>query len=258
MEDKKVAHLLWTGGLDSTYRMVELSRQDCVVQSHYVSIDRKKAPNVNWRKSRDQEIKAIHAITELLQRNPNTKATILSPIIAEAKDVPEYEDILDAFFFLHDEIHLNTTQYALLACYARQHNLKMEMGIRFSQHGLGRVIAPSSLTTYSGYDDVVTMMDTAPQQGKFEQAVYTLFHDFLFPKSLAQKQKRDEAEALKQWGYEDVLKKVWFCFTPVFGMPCGHCGPCRSAKREGIGYMIPFIGNFCGAIRNKLDGGKRR
>ena len=121
------------------------------------------------------------------------------------------------------------------------------MGIQFSENGsVAEIVNQSYLMDCPENDDVM-MID--PEKGSQEWASFTLFKDFLFPKSLYHKTKVEEIEELKNWGYDKVLKKVWTCFDLVLGMLCGHCFPCKSAMKEGAGVMIPFWGNFLGAVR---------
>ena len=236
---KKEVHILWTGGLDSTYRVVELSRQECVIQLHYIII--------NGRRTVKNELRAISDITTILNSDKRTKAKLLPVEIVPMSEVEVYDDIQSAWELLHKAKKFNSTQYPLLSVYARQKELKMEMGIQFSENGtVVKVVDESYLVDCPERDDVM-MID--PVKGSEEWASYTMFKDFLFPKSLYHKTKREEVEELKALGYDKVLKKVWTCFNPVLGMPCGHCFPCKSAMKEGAGMMIPFAGYVLGGLR---------
>ena len=237
--DNRVVHIFWTGGLDSTYRVVELSRTECVIQPHYIII--------NGRSTVDNELRAISDITAILNSDKRTKAKILPPEKCSKNELEEYSDILSAWELLHKIKKFNSSQYPLLAGYARQKKLKVEMGIQFSENGtVVKVVDEAYLIDCPDNDDVM-MID--PERGSQEWASYTLFKDILFPKSLYHKTKREEIEELKNLGYDKVLKKVWTCFHPVLGMPCGHCFPCKSAMKEGAGMMIPFTGYILGGLR---------
>ena len=236
--DHSIVHIFWTGGLDSTYRVVELSRQECVIQPHYI---------ITGRSTLKNELKAISDITAILNSDKRTKAQILPLIQCTKSELVEYADILSAWELLHKNKKFNSTQYPLLAGYARQKELKVEMGIQFSENGsVAEIVDESYLVDCPDRDDVL-MID--PVKGSQEWASYTLFKDFLFPKSLYHKTKREEIEDLKNQGYGKVLKKVWSCYRPVLGMPCGHCFPCKSAMKEGAGMMVPFVGYVLGGLR---------
>ena len=242
---KRMVHILWTGGMESTYRVVELSKTDLCIQPHYIIC--KYRGN---RKSKDYELRAIRKITEILQKDKRTKAAIMSPIIYDFNTqsaIDFYPDIREAGVILENMKGYVNKQDLMFSCYARHENLKLETGVRFSTHGsIGRMIDTSLLVSHPRYDDIL-MID--PEKGKEEWASYTIFKDFYFPKSLYHKKKSEEASELLNDGYGEVLKNVWSCYNPILGMPCGHCNPCRCAKMEGTGHMIPFMGNLLGAIR---------
>lgn len=236
---KREVHILWTGGLDSTYRVVELSRQECIIQPHYIII--------NGRSTVENELKAISDITDILNSDERTIAKLLPVETFPMNDLDEYADIQSAWEMLHEKKHFNSTQYPLLARYARQKQLRLEMGIQFSENGsVAEIVDESCLVDCPDQDDVM-MMD--PEKGPQEWASHTLFKDFLFPKSLYHKTKKEEVEDLRNLGYDKVLKKVWTCFDPVLGMPCGHCYACKSAMKEGASMMVPFAGYALGALR---------
>lgn len=55
--------VLWTGGLDSSYRMVQLSRRHVRVQPYYLSDN---------RRSEQQELNSIAEVTRDIQEHPDT------------------------------------------------------------------------------------------------------------------------------------------------------------------------------------------
>lgn len=236
--ENRIVHIFWTGGLDSTYRMVELSRKECVIQPHYI---------ITSRKSVDQELRAMAKILSLLQSDKRTIAKIQPLALFSKGDLVDYLDIQSAYDYLHENKDFKSGQYRLLARYARQKKLKLEMGIQFSGNGsVVKVIDESVLVDCPDNSDVM-MID--PVKGSHEWASFTLFQDFLFPKSLYHKTKIEEIEELKQLDYNKVLKSVWSCFSPVLGMPCGHCFACKSSMQESAGMMVPFVGYVLGGIR---------
>lgn len=236
--DSRIVHIFWTGGLDSTYRVVELSRNECVIQPHYIITSRRTVEN---------ELQAISEITALLNSDKRTIAKLLPVETFPKTELEVYPDIQSAWDLLHELKDFKSQQYPLLARYARQKKLKLEMGIQFSENGsVVKVVDESYLVDSPDYDDVL-MID--PEKGSQEWASFTLFQDFLFPKSLYHKTKAEEIEELRSQGYDKVLKKVWTCFDPVFGLPCGHCFACKSAMKEGAGMMVPLTGYILGGLR---------
>ena len=53
----KIVEIFWTGGFDSTFRIVQLSRCNVTIQPYYISDNRKSEKN---------ELKAIEQITNIL------------------------------------------------------------------------------------------------------------------------------------------------------------------------------------------------
>ncbi|MEA3462744.1 MAG: hypothetical protein U9R49_12735, partial [Bacteroidota bacterium] len=49
-------------------------------------------------------------------------------------------------------------------------------------------------------------------------------------------------EVAKEEGWDDLLKLTSFCRRPKKkGIPCGMCGPCCDAVKEGMGFRLPFV-----------------
>ena len=63
MENENVIKVLWTGGFDSTYRIVELSMRDVTIQPVYVKYSR--------RKSMECELKAMDDIKFISAKREN-------------------------------------------------------------------------------------------------------------------------------------------------------------------------------------------
>lgn len=63
--------------------------------------------------------------------------------------------------------------------------------------------------------------------------------------------KLDEIEKYTEWGYNRTIKKTWFCHRPIWGMPCGHCNPCKDCLNEGLAFRVPKLGYILGGLRGK-------
>lgn len=214
--------ILWTGGLDSTYRIVELSRRSCVVQPHYI---------LNDRKSRKEELQAMDTILRLLRKNKNTCATLLNPIFIPKDNIAKDNDIFDSWMMLFPGNGTKSLQYYTLAKYAAHNNLHLEMGLQFSPNGtIVKAIDESLLIPHPDKDYDVLMIDPS----RADQDTINIFGNFYFPKSLYHKEKKEEIAELYALGYKSVVKHTWSCLKPIWGFPCGHCLPCRSSEMEGV------------------------
>lgn len=97
MEEIKI---LWTGGWDSTFRMIELSRKNVVIQPIYV-LD-------SERKSTDNELKAMDKIIQDLNKRDETKAKINAIKIIKKEDIPENKEITDAYKIINARTRLGS------------------------------------------------------------------------------------------------------------------------------------------------------
>lgn len=231
--------LLWTGGLDSTYRLIELSRRSCVVQPHYI---------LDGRKSRNKELHAMYTILRLLRKNKNTRATLHDPLLIEKDSLAKDSDIFDSWMMLFPGKGTKSNQYYPLAKYAVQNHLHLEMGLQFSHNGtIVKAIDESLLIPHPDKDYDVLMID----QSRADQDTINIFGNFYFPKSLFHKEKKEEIAELYALGYKDVVKHTWSCLKPIWGFPCGHCLPCRSSEIEGV--KIPRIGKILYSITHHFE-----
>lgn len=45
---------------------------------------------------------------------------------------------------------------------------------------------------------------------------------------------------IRKWGYEDVMKHIWFCHAPINGKPCGFCHPCEVKMESSMEWLLLF------------------
>ena len=237
MNEGRTINIFWTGGLDSTFRVVELSRCPCTIQPYYVVIGK--------RKSLHCELKAIKTISQILRKDKRTKAELLDPIIVGEEEIARDTDTFDSWARL---MRGASWQYYVLAKYVNQHHLEMEMGIRFSPNGsVAMFVDEALLISHPDSNYNVQIIDKT----RADQDTLNVFGNFCFPNSLYHKDKKEEIEMLRKDGYEKVVKHVWFCSHPIMGFPCGQCAPCVSSEKEGV--SLPRIGKVLYAIKHYFE-----
>ncbi len=220
----KKVNILWTGGLDSTFRVMELSYMDVTIQPYYLA-------SVN--PSTQYEINAIKQISKEILKRPETKCILLPVIIVWTSQINDNEEITSAWSRLHDLYKLGS-QYDWIARFAEQNELVLELGIEkdFQESTIVRCLLNSG-----GYsilnDKEVVVSDTGTEEAK------RVFKNMRFPLPLFNMTKKDEIVQYKKWGAEDILNLTWFCYRPVHGKPCGLCDPCRTYIEVGLGDHIP-------------------
>lgn len=212
---KKTVEIFWTGGYDSTYRVVELSRRDITIQPYYLSDN---------RLNEKYELGAIKRITKLIKNHPDTKAELLDTVVIPVDSRPEAQPkIRDAYNRIFAKNWLGN-QYVWLAEFAIGHKgieLSIEKGTNpvklINANGGFKKLADGSYAV----DEAITNAD-----------YLELFGNFTMP--LLDVTKLDMKEFFKAHGYDEIMKATWFCHTPINGKPCGKCNPCKGVVEEGM------------------------
>lgn len=238
----ELVNILWTGGLDSTYRIVELSLLPIRIQPFYI-LD-------NTRLSTRYELKAMKIIASQIKCSPRTKAKLLDLKMVNKLDICEDVEITKAWTVLNKKYNLGI-QYDFIARFAKQYKLKLEVGLEKSERSKAANAINSETSIlledkkiedmfYSVY--VIDLLNSS-NEGKL------LFKDILLPATLWNMTKLDEIEGFKKLGYRNMVRETWFCHNPVLGLPCGHCNPCKDCLNEGLAFRIPKLGYLLGYIR---------
>jgi hypothetical protein len=219
---KPMVHLFWTGGWDSTFRLIMLARKKVIIQPYYLKDNRRS----EW-----QEINAIEIIRKVLLEMDSTICIINPLITANTSDVEKDADITGAWQRICKKDHLGT-QYDWLARFAKARK-GIELGIWkdgriqgiINRYGALKKISSDIIGSYH-------ILDTSQS----EIDLVRVFGNFHFP--LLEKTKLDMKWEAEKLGYSDVMHKTWFCHSPVNNQPCGSCKPCCFAMEEGFGYRL--------------------
>lgn len=215
---KKEIEIFWTGGYDSTFRVVQLSRMDIIIRPYYLSDN---------RIAESYEISAIKEATRLIRNHPDTKAELLDLVYIPISDRPESDEEIKAAYDRIFSKNWLGNQYVWLADFAKQHKgieLSIEKGtnpVRLIEKngGFKKINIDGVGETY------IVDENTHPDY-------YSLFGNFSVP--LLEISKLDMKAFFLENGYADVMKATWFCHNPVNGKPCGRCNPCKGVVEEGM------------------------
>lgn len=217
--------VLWTGGWDSTFRVLDLLlMKNETVQPHYI-LDPQ-------RKSASMEMATMDRIrSEVIRRRPDAEARFLKTIVVDRGAIPEDETITAAYRQLLSRIHVGT-QYDWLCRYAQHSGVEgLELGTIKGGH-FEQIISSDMVVADDGNDRYITINNppTVPE--------LRMFVGMHFP--LMFYSKLDMGELAKQYGFADLMEMTWFCHTPTrSGKPCGICEPCRIARQDGLGRRVP-------------------
>ena len=219
---KTKINILWTGGLDSTFRILELSKQRITIQPYYLS-------SVN--PSTEHELSAIADLTEIIKKRPETQCELLPCIVVDSSQITPDESITKAWENLHQKTHLGS-QYEFIARFAAQKNLILELGIEKDPH-------ESTIQRCLDANGGGRIMDGYVVANIEQEDMALIFSNMRFPLPLFEMTKQDEIKMFKKWNAEDVLNRIRFCYRPINGKPCGLCDPCKTYIEVGLSSMIP-------------------
>lgn len=200
--------VLWTGGWDSTYRVLALAlgeRQP--VQPHYL-LDPE-------RRSTDFELRAIDAI----RAEANARGAEIAPLHVQRVDhIAIGAEAAAEHRALAHEFDIGA-QYLWLSEYARRQGItELELCIHVDDKAYAAVRAlPASNDESSGGPG--------------------LFRFFAFP--VLEVSKLQMWQTARAQGFDDLMDHTWFCHIPTrSGRPCGFCGPCRWTSGEGLAHRL--------------------
>jgi 7-cyano-7-deazaguanine synthase in queuosine biosynthesis len=218
----KRVNILWTGGWDSTYRVLRLMDKHVSIQPYYLKDN---------RKSEVLELKAIETITRDIRNHPHSKCEVLELITMNVSDVPvdaeitkAYKNILKTDFY--------GSQYDWLARFAKK-NKNLELCIHEDDKAV--VIIKKYGSIIKEHDDLIGDYYVLDKDKSSEDLIQ-VFGNFHFPIL------SDSKLEMKEWainsGLIDIMNKTWFCFKPINNKPCGRCNPCTYAIEEGMEYRF--------------------
>ncbi len=225
-ETRQKVKILWTGGFDSTFRMVQLSRLKVDIQPYYVTDE---------RKSEELELKAISAITKDIVNHPETKCVVHPLIIYKTSDIEPDKLLTESYNKLYKK-NLLGSQYDWLGRFA-----KMVPGLELC---LEKSDTSKAYKCILANGRVLKVKDKALShyiidENNSDPDFYRVFKNYRLPYPLFTITKLQMVEEFKRLGFEDTMTKTWFCHSPFKEEPCGVCNPCKSVIEEGLAFRIP-------------------
>ena len=226
MSTKK--YILWTGGWDSTYRMVELSRMDIDVFPIYV-MD-------TTRPSLKIEMDTIKKLWNQLCEDSRTIAKIEPVTWIRDDEIPKNDAITKAYERIHKEV-LFGSQYEYIARLAIKYP-GIEVGIEKPNGEIsGCYEAIYKFGKLIKGNDIYVI-----DKGKCTQDLRLLFENVSFP--IIDKTEIEMLQNIKKWDYVEFMKGIHFCYRPRHNQPCGICRPCQQKMECGMEILLPKEAHF--------------
>ena len=215
-------NIFWTGGYDSTFRMVQLSTLQVTIQPYYLPDNRQSEQN---------ELEAIRSITKDIVSNVKTRCIIKPLIILPTSKVEPDDEITKAYNDLRSKIVIGS-QYDWLARFA-----KSVPGIELCIH-----LDDKAYDAINKYGEVKLIKETESisyfiiDNEKSSKEINLLFGNMHLP--LLEFSKLSMATEYKRLGYANTMSKTWFCFSPIDNKPCGVCNQCICTIEEGMKFRF--------------------
>lgn len=201
-KNNDIVDLFWTGGWDSTFRLMQLVRiEKKVVRPHYIIMP---------QQCTGKEIDTIHNIKRAFGRQ-----------YSECKD-----QILPVEFFNVDKLEPNlkiTEEYERIKK-REKINKQYEVCARYcEQFGYPSVelcVVRDEMHDYFRNNDVI-------------------FKYFRYP--VSRFVKKEMAKIAEEHNFLDLMKMTWFCRRSDSWRPCGLCGPCANTVKGGLAWRLPLL-----------------
>lgn len=218
--------LLWTGGWDSTFRLLQLLLQ------HKVPVEPLYLEDPT-RISTATELQAMSRIRDHLHaRFPHTRELLGEIRVFPVADIVADPDLDKALRDIRRRNYIGS-QYAWLPQFCRSQGIAgLELGIHVDDK-VQALVAPYALEFEHqfGFRSIRVNPEYA------ETPEFALFGGFSFPLfHLDKVEMGDQAAAA---GWSEIMEMTWFCHSPANGKPCGICPPCVYTIEEGLARRIP-------------------
>ena len=228
--------VLFTGGLDSTYRICQLAiDKNAIIQPVYILFpDNKNSHHV--RPELQNEIDAQDKILEYIKTQPQTKATILPIRRVHRDELPVNDkEVLYACNVDDWEGKLASVgglgwQYYYFAIYAKYYP-----GVELCQERVFRV--------FTKHNVIFKVNELGQNRAYFDLSgnkkylfLQFIFGNLSFP--IIGTTREQMQINLKKWGYTKVWELIVFCYKTIHNKPCGVCDNCFAKINEGLDFLF--------------------
>lgn len=220
---EKINYVLWTGGWDSTFRIIQLYCLGAKIQPIYV--------HDHNRKSSAKELEVLDFLSKQIPiQFYEFNGHLLKLKIVKRSDISHNLSLKIAHKILRHKLGIGK-QYYWLASLAKQYkNEKLE--VSFHEEDLEKFFSKNQLIEIKN-PHLHSNWKINPKKVNFLKR--KLFKNMYFPLiSITKPEMKNIAE---KKGYIDLLESTWFCHKST-EKPCGNCAPCNQYVRDGFGYRL--------------------
>jgi len=239
-DSRQITKLLWTGGWDSTFRLLQvLLLNKEIVQPYYIKF--------RVRKSTKKEIAVMNRLREEIYKSyPFTKKLMLDTIYINDHEIQSDSEITSIYKKLTEENYIGN-QYDYIVRFAKQYMLE---GLEIGTEGSGNThnFVKPHVSTENKHIKI--------DRKKAPEHIYQFYKYFHFP--LLNYSKSEMGKIADKNNWSRILDDIWICHKPLFGkIPCGACNPCiNAAKDEFTKHRIPAVNRYFGKYIKTLYNSK--
>ncbi|MCP4884252.1 MAG: hypothetical protein GY908_10725 [Flavobacteriales bacterium] len=238
-------NLLWTGGWDSTFQLLQLLLIYKVSVTPFYLIDK-------TRRSTLKEIESMSKIkNQLISEYPYVKKLIKATRYHSVDDISPNKTITDSFQSLLKKAKIGI-QHEWLARFCFEHGIEnMQLSVEAAiilkpTQFFGNHIKPFLITKKIGNQEVYLLDSKLKNCDE-----YNVFKYFIFPVIYLTKVQMNEIVNKKGW--MKIMEMTWFCHNPIHNdKPCGICRPCIVLQEESFGWRIPARRRFISTYKRKI------
>lgn len=218
-----ITNILWTGGWDSTYMLIKLLKKNKTVQPIYVVDD--------CRSSKNYEKIAMSKILKQLENFDNFGGTVLPIIQVDVNEIEPNEQISKSYKRLCQTVKLGS-QYDWIARLAVDYP-GIAMGIEKPNGEFSGCLAAIEKNGKLIFKDGIGYID----KNASNQDCINVFGNVCFP--IIEITETEMLKDVERWGVENLMKNIWFCHSPIKGIPCGVCRPCQQKMECEMDFLLP-------------------
>lgn len=229
--------LLWTGGWDSTFRLLELAiTHESPPHTHYL-VDPTRPSSLKEQETMDQ-IRECLAGRGVYVPEPHVINVSEVQIDSEAEQWAKTLRRAAPF----------GSQYVWLYSYAKELDEPLELSIHIDDRAAAFLGPHAEQVEDDPGGNWMLKVEVPPEM--------EIFRPFRFP--ILPLTKIDMHRRAEQAGFSDLLELTWFCHTPLHGEPCGVCAPCRFTIEEGLARRVPLVNRITAHVRMPVEKLRRR
>jgi 7-cyano-7-deazaguanine synthase in queuosine biosynthesis len=230
MHENNIIKIFWSGGWDSTFRILQLVLIKKIQVQPYYIVD-------SERKSMLNELEAMQKIkVEIENKFPEESKNLLPTNFFALFSIEKNKVISDSHAAIQKKQRMGI-QYEWLARFCAQQKIsEMEISLELRTKYSDNIVINASGKHLVEEEKIQGKVFKISDKARGTD-IHNLFGYMIFP--VIDLTKTQMFVFSQKQGFSEILAKSWFCHTPTKNnSPCGKCQPCRSVVTEGLSWRL--------------------